>query len=148
MAGRGDTYADSNGNEHKARHACVPALALLVDDGVGNEEHVQQAIQDGHVETDEQDDNLSEEQLERPEEEDSEPLAHGAHVKVLLRGPGLVAGILAQLLSAAGEDSGGVGLGDGEGDEDPRDEREDQLEPVEPAPAGIIGDETTDEGTD
>ena len=146
--GSGNTYADGNGDEHQARHARRPALALLVDDGIGNKEHVQQTVQDSHVKTDQQDDNLGEEQLERPEKEDPQTLAHGAHIKVLLRGPGLVTSLLPELLGAAGEDGRSVSLRNGEGDQDPGDEGDDELEPVEPAPPGIVGNETTEEGTD
>jgi hypothetical protein len=53
-----------------------------------------------------------------------------------------------KLASSAGEKSRGVSLRDGEGDENPDDEGEDELDPVEPSPTSGIREETTDKRTD
>jgi hypothetical protein len=52
-----------------------------------------------------------------------------------------------KLASSAGEKSRGVSLRDGEGDENPDDEGEDELDPVEPSPTSGIREETTDKRT-
>ena len=50
-SGRDD--ADGEGNEHQACDACRVAFALLEDDGEGDEEHVEETVEDGHVEGEE-----------------------------------------------------------------------------------------------
>lgn len=142
------TYADGNGDEHETRHALGETLALLEDNGVRNEEHVEQSVQNRHVHADQKHDELGEEELEGPDEEDPEALAHGPQVEVLLGDVVRVAQLLAHLLGARGEDGRGVGLGYGEGDEDPDDAGQDELHPIEPAPAEVVGDEATGKGTD
>lgn len=123
-------------------------LALLEDDGVGDEKHVQQAVEHGHVKTDKKDDELAEEKLERSDQENAHPLAEWSLVEVLFRNVVLLAGLSAELLCSLGEDRGGVGLGHGERDQDPHNECHDQLDPVQPSPASGVRKETTNEGTD
>lgn len=145
-AGGGHEDADGDRDEHEAGGGGGPALAALVDDGVGDEEHVEEAVEDGHVEGDEEDDELAEEELEGADEEDAEAGGEGAAVEFLLGDVGRVTGLLAESGGAAGEDRGRVGLRDGECDEDPDDEGEDQLDVVEPAPAEVICEEAADKG--
>ena len=97
----GQNHAHGYGDEHQARGRRAVAFAFLVDDRIGDEEHVQQAVQDGHVEGDEEDDGLLEEQLEGPDQEDSEAFAEGAQVEVLFGHELVVAGVFAHLLRAA-----------------------------------------------
>lgn len=143
--GEDDSYGDRD--EHEARLAGRVALALLVDDGEGDEEHVEEAVENAHVEGDEEDDELAEEELEGADHEDGEALLHGAGVDVLSGNMAVVASLGAELFGAGGEDGGSVRLRDGEGDEDPDDAGEDELDPVQPAPAGGIGEVATDERT-
>lgn len=63
--------SNRNRNEHQTGGGGAVAFALLVNDRVGDKEHVQQTVKDGHVQGDEQDDWLEEEQLEGAHEEDS-----------------------------------------------------------------------------
>jgi hypothetical protein len=144
----GEDDTDSDGNEHETSLAGGVALALLVDDGEGDEEHVEETVEDTHVEGDEEDDELAKQKLEGSDEEDAETLREGSHVEFLLSDVVGLASLLAELGSAAGENGGCVGLGDGKGDEDPDDTGEDKLDPVEPAPASGIREEATNEGTD
>lgn len=134
-------------DEHEARLAVRVALAALEDDGVGDEEHVEKTVEDRHVERDEQHDELAEQELEGPNQEDGHALREGTLVEIALGHVRVVTGLLAEVLGAATEDGGCVGLLDGEGDEDPDDEGQDELDPVEPAPAGEA-EPTTDERTD
>jgi hypothetical protein len=53
----------------------------------------------------------------------------------------------AKLASSAGEKSRGISLRDGEGDENPDDEGENELDPVEPAPTSSIRKEATNKRT-
>lgn len=134
-------------DEHETGDAVRVALAALEDDGVGDEEHVKKTVEDRHVERHEQYDELAEEKLEGPDQEDGHALREGTLVQVGLSHVRVVTGLLAEALGPALEDGGRVGLLDGEGDEDPDDEGHDELDPVEPPPAGEA-EPTTDERTD
>lgn len=143
-AGSREKNTDSQGDEHETGATGVPALALLENNGEGNEEHVKQTVENAHVQRNEENDELLEEQLEGSNHEDSETLAHGPLINVLLGNVGVVASRLAELLGAASKNGGCVSLGDGEGDEDPDNTGKDELDPVQPAPASTIRKETTD----
>lgn len=143
--GRADD-ADSERDEHEARLAVRVALASLEDDRVSDEEHVQQAVKDRHVERDEQHDELAEQELEGPDQEDAYTLREGTLVQIALGHVRVVTGLLAEFRGPATEDSGGVGFLNGKGNEDPDDEGQDELDPVEPAPASET-EPTTDERT-
>lgn len=144
----GEDDTDGDGNEHEASLAGGVALALLVDDGEGDKEHVEETVQDTHVDRDEEDDELAKQKLEGSNEEDAETLREGSHVELLLSDVIGLASLLAELSSATGKDGGCVGLGDGKCDEDPDDTGKDELDPVEPAPASGIRKEATNKGTD
>ena len=58
-AGGAEDDADGDRDEHETRAAGVPALAFLVDDWVRDEEHVQQAVEHGHVQREAHDDGLA-----------------------------------------------------------------------------------------
>lgn len=141
-------HAHRHGDEHQPRFAGRVPLALLVNDWKGHEEHVQEAVEDAHVQRDEKDDELLEEQLERADQENAQALRHGPQVQILLGDVGVVAGGGAELSGAAVEDRRCVRLGHGKGNEDPDHACKDELDPVEPPPAGGIREVTTDEGTD
>ena len=145
-SGENDTNGD--GNKHETSLAGGVTLALLVDDGEGDKEHVEKTVQDTHVERDEEDDELAKQKLEGSDEEDAETLRERSHIQLLLSDVVGLSSLLAELGSATGENGGCVGLGDGKGDEDPDDTSEDELDPVEPAPASSIRKEATNEGTD
>lgn len=115
-AGSTQQDTDDQGDEHQARGAGRIALALLVHNRVRDEEHVQQTVEHRHVQRDEEDDEFAEEELERADQEQREPLAERTRVDVLLRHVLGVACFLAHLGCAAGEQRRCVGLGHGEGD--------------------------------
>lgn len=48
-ASSGYDNSDGDGDEHQSSFSGIPTLSFLVDDGVGNEEHVEKTVQDGHV---------------------------------------------------------------------------------------------------
>jgi len=145
--GRHDN-TDRNWNEHKTSLASRVSLALLVNDGICDEEHVQKTVEDTHVQRNEEHDEFAKEELERSNKENSKTFRDGTQIKFLLSNVVGLASLGSELASATGEDSRGVGLGDGEGDENPNDEGKDKLDPVEPAPASSIGEETTNKRTD
>jgi hypothetical protein len=134
--------------KHQASTACTPSFAFLVNDRESHEEHVQQSIQDRHVQGNEEHNQLPKEQLQRPDQEDGQPLRKWPHIEILLSDVLVAASLLAQLFGAAGKDSRRVGLGHGEGDQNPHDKGEDELDPVQPAPACRIRQVPTDEGSD
>lgn len=138
---------DCNGNEHKTSLSSRVSLALLVDNGVGDEEHVQKTIEDTHVQGDKTHDELAKEELERSNEEDSKTFRDGAQIELLLSYVVSFSSFGSELAGATGQDSWGIGLGDGEGDENPDNKSQDELDPVEPSPASSIGEETTNKRT-
>lgn len=144
--GRADD-ADGERNEHKTGDTGRVTLTSLEDDGVGDEEHVQKTVEDRHVERNEQHDKLAEQELEGTNQEDGHTFREGTLVEVALGHVRVVTGLLAKLLGAAGKDGGRVGFLDGEGDENPDDEGQDELDPIEPAPASEL-EPTTYERTD
>lgn len=102
----------------------------MVDDGEGDEEHVEESVEDTHVEGDEEDDEFAKEKLKGTDEEDAEAFAEGSKVEILFCDVFLFASLFAHFLGATSENGGSVGFGDGEGDEDPDDESEDNLDVV------------------
>ena len=108
--------ADGDGDEHEAGGGSGVVFPALVDDGVGDEEHVQEAVEDGHVEAQEEDDEFAEEELEGADEEDAQAFGERPEVEVLFGDEVFV--LLAQLFGSFGEDGGRVGFGHGEGYED------------------------------
>ena len=82
-AGGGAEDADRDGDEHEAGGGGGVVFPALVDDGVGDEEYVEEAVEDGHVEAEEEDDEFAEEELEGADEEDAEAFGEGPEVEVL-----------------------------------------------------------------
>lgn len=107
-------------------HISMPA-ASYCGSPTYNEEHVEQSIQDGHVQRDEEDDQFLEQKLKRPQQEHAQPLAHGSQVQVHLGHVFLIARLLSHLLRSSLENRGGIGLGKGKGDEDVAEARKNQL---------------------
>lgn len=140
---RREKDTDGQGDEHQTSVAGIPSLTLLEDNGESNEEHVKQAVENAHVQRNEEDDELLEEQLEGSDHENSESLAHRPLINVLFGNVALITSSLTQLLSAASKDCRRVSFGDGEGDENPDDTSEDDLDVVQPAPASTISKEAT-----
>lgn len=140
--------AQRQGDEHEARHAFGPAFALHVHDRVRHEEHVQKAVEDRHVQADQQDDGFQEEQLERSNEEDPQLFAERSRVEFLLRHVSGVARFLAEFLRSTGEEDRRVRLGDREGQEEPTHRGQDELDPVQPSPTGSVTQEATRQGAD
>ena len=140
--------ADRERDKHQTRHALGPTLALLEDNGISDEEHVQKSVKDRHVQTDQKNDNLLEEQLEGSDQEDTHALREWTRIEIRFGDVVLVASLLSELLGAASENGRGVRLGDSKGDGNPDDKGEDELDPVEPSPASAVGNEATNERTD
>ena len=64
----GDEHADHHAQEWKPTDTRGPASRLLVHDGERGEEHVQRAVDDGHVDGQQEHDGLAEEQDPRAQE--------------------------------------------------------------------------------
>lgn len=139
---------ESERDEHESSGAGGVAFSFLVDDGEGDKEHVEETVENAHVEGNEEDDEFSEEQLEGTDEEDTETFCEGTEIEILFCDVFRLAGLLAHFLGPSREDGRRVGFGDREGDEDPDDKGEDDLDVVEPAPACCVGEEATDQRTD
>lgn len=113
--------ADGERYEHQACDACRVAFALLEDDGEGDEEHVEETVEDGHVEREEEDDGFEEEELEGPNKENGHAFAEGAEVQILLGDVLLASCFFAHFLRSGGEDGWRVCFGNGEGYQNPDD---------------------------
>jgi hypothetical protein len=140
--------AESQRDEHETGDTSSIALALLVYNREGDEEHVKKTVENTHVQRDKKHNEFSEKQLEGSDHEDLDSLAHGLFVNVLLSNVALITSLLAKLLGAASKNSGCVCLGDGEGDENIDAAGKDKLDPVQPAPASSIRKETTNKRAD
>lgn len=112
-----------------------------------NEEHVQQAVEDGHVYRDEEDDEFGEEELEGPEDEDFEFVLQWPSIDFLFGYICVVAGLFAQTAGTFQEDGGCVCLGDSDCHHDVDEASHDELDPVEPSPAFVVRDEAANERT-
>lgn len=77
--GRHDN-TDRNWNEHKTSLASRVSLALLVNDGIGDEEHIQKTVEDTHVQRNEEHDEFAKEELERSNKEDSKTFRDGTQI--------------------------------------------------------------------
>lgn len=139
--------AESQRNKHETGDTSRIAFALLVHNGESNEEHVKETIEDTHVQRNKKHNEFSEQQLEGSDHEDLDSLAHGLLVNVLFSNVALITSLLAKLLGAASKNGGCVCLGDGKGDEDVDAAGKDKLDPVQPAPASGIREETTNKRT-
>ena len=60
--GDGGEHAGGDAEEGEAADAGAPAAVLLEDDGEGGEHHVEGAVDDGHVDAEEEDDGFAEEE--------------------------------------------------------------------------------------
>ena len=58
----GGEHADGDAEEGEAADAFAPAAFLLEDDGEGGEHHVKGAVDDGHIDAEEEDDGFAEEE--------------------------------------------------------------------------------------
>ena len=117
--GRDD--ADGERDEHQACDTCRVAFAFLEDDRKGDEKHVEEAVEDGHVEGEEEDDGFEEEELEGADEEDGHAFAERAEVEILLRDVFFRSSFCAHFLGSGSEDRWRVCFGDCEGNQDPDD---------------------------
>ena len=144
----GDNHTDGHTKEGKTANTRAPAAVLLVDDGERTEQHVESSVNDGHVDADEEDDGLLEQQDPGTRERSLEDLAEGGRALVD------IATALVDLSSALRELGGtlakndrGVGLREEEAANDPEDTGEDGHDTLNPAPANGLTDETTDNWT-
>lgn len=118
--GDADHHTDARGQEGEADGSLVEAVMVLVDEREGRDEEVENAVDDGHVESHEGDDGRHEEELQRADDGVLERVAHFG-ISLELAPEVLVARFLAESFRLALEDEGGVGLLDeepGERDKD------------------------------
>lgn len=97
---------------------------------VRDEEHVQEAVQDRHVNRDQEHDKLDEEQLERPQEIDFQFFREWLSADFLFSNVGRVSGFFAQTAGSLEKDSRCVCFWDGEDHQGVNESGEDKLDPV------------------
>lgn len=116
-------------------------------DHLRNEEHVQQAIQNRHVDGDEQDNGLQKQKLKRSEKDNTQLLTKWQGIDLCFGNIFWVVLGLPEFLCAALQNSRCVGLRNGECDQAPCHTGQDQLQPVEPSPTASITQKTTGKRT-
>lgn len=129
----GEGHADADAEEGEACDSCGPVAGLLVDDGVGCEVEVEDAVDEGHVEGEEEEDGLGAEH---------EPWADEAVAELFL---GAVAGgdfaCAAEFAGLLLQEICRVCLGEEEDDCGVDDAADDEDDPEVPAPGGVLRDE-------
>ncbi|KAI4132688.1 MAG: hypothetical protein LQ347_002493 [Umbilicaria vellea] len=130
-----DEHANSDAEEGQRAHAIVPVALLLERDGVGFEEKVEGAVDEGHVECHEDEDGLDEEHVHRPEEVLGEDLAQVDLGLVRFGVVGPVLGLVAEFLGPSLQQHGRVRLADEDEPNDQEECRHDHRDPSRPPPA-------------
>ena len=108
------------------------------DYGVGAEEEVEDAEEDGREETEVEHHGLQGEELEGANARPEDRLGDRAFEFLDRRDVPVVAGLLAETAGFVAEDDGVVGFGDQEGDEGELDAGPDEEEVEGPAPGGVL----------
>ena len=142
--------ADGDADEGQAADALAPAAPALEDDGEGREAQVQRPVHDGHVNGDDGDDGLADEEDPGAGQRRLQRLRdRGLLTAALLQHRDVLpAGEFRQLGGAVAQDDGRVGLGHDEGGDDPHDAGEEGHDPLQPAPADGLRDEAADDGAE
>lgn len=117
-----------------------------------NEEHVQQSVQNTHVQRDQENNQLSKQKLEWSHEEDPHPLSHWSYVDVAFALVFIIARPFPHLGCTFGQDGWRVCFWNSECDQAVYEARQDQLDPIQPPPPCPLGkiasDEWANRGTD
>ena len=144
----GAQHADHDAEKGEAADALVPAAVLLVDDGEGRKQHVQRAVDDGHVHGQQKHNGLFEEQDPRAREGRLERLdkRHLAAVAVNLADVDF-ARHLGELGGPLAQQHGRIRLGDENGTKDPERTRKRSQEAHDPSPTGAHAEKAADDGT-
>ena len=144
----GGEHAGDGAEEGQAADARVEAVDLLEDDGVGGEEEVEQPVNEGHVDAQQEHDGFRGEDAQRPAEVLAHEFRH-VHFDFLLLGVDApVLGTAPQLRGFLDQDHGRVGFLQEEEIEQEREEAHDGDDVFRPAPAevGVHDDEAANEG--
>lgn len=140
----GNGHTNGNTKEGETTDTRAPATALLENNGESGEAHVEGAVDDGHVERDEEDNGLLEKKLPGSQKGNTELVANGLGRLALLKlGNVNLAGLLAQSSSALAKQDGGICLGVGQSAGNPDDTGEDGDQSFNPSPAFRLAKETT-----
>lgn len=144
----GEELADDEAEVGEAGDAVGEAVDAVEDDRVGGHEEVEQAVEEGHVEAEEEEDGLRDEHAERAAEVLADELGEVDLDLLLLGVDAPVPGAAAQVGGLLDEDDRGVGLADEEEVEDEGGGAGEAGEVGGPAPAesGAVDDEAADEG--
>ncbi|KAK1251051.1 hypothetical protein MKX07_005606 [Trichoderma sp. CBMAI-0711] len=138
----GQGHANGNADEGQAANTGAPATALLEDNGKGGKAHVESAVDDGHVERDEKDDRLFDEEQPGSQEGNTKLAANSlGWLSLLELGDVDLASLLAQSSSALTEQDGSICLGVGQGAGNPDHTSEDGDQSLYPSPALGLAEE-------
>jgi hypothetical protein len=147
----GNNKAYSNTKECEAANTLGPPARLLEDDGEGGEEHVKGTVDDGHVDREQEDDGLPQEQDPGAGDGDLEGFRWGLLVCI---GPALQATTvdsaraLREVLGSLLKKHGSVGFWDEKGADDPNDAGEDRFHTLNPPPPNRLPNESTNNRSD
>lgn len=143
---RGEELADDHAEEGKAADAGVEAVHLLEDERIRGQEEIQQAVDEGHVDGEQEDDRLGEEDAQGPTEVLVDELAEVDFDLLLLRVDAPVLGASSEFGGFLDEEHGRVGLLHEQHVENPGESAHDAHEILGPSPSEMtLDDETTDE---
>jgi hypothetical protein len=144
----GDDHTDSHTKEGKAANTRTPAAVLLVDNWERAKQHVESSVNDGHVDADEEDNGLLEQQDPGTRKRSLEDLAKGGWALVDITATLVdLSSALGKLGGTLAENDRGVGFGEEEAANDPENTGEDGHDTLNPAPADSLANETTDNWT-
>ena len=143
----GYEFAGDHAEVGESADTFVEVVLALEDEGVGGEEEVEEAVDEGHVEADEEDDGFAEEDPDGAGDVFGEEFAQVDFYFFLFGVDAPVFGAAAEGAGFVDEDYGGVGFGEEEEEEGECGETHDGGDVFGPAPAeGGDGDEAADLG--
>lgn len=142
------SHTNCDTDESQAADTSAPALVLLEDDGEGCEAEIQSTVDDGHVDGSQENNGLHEEEDPWSEQGNLELRADSlVRLAKVQLGDVHLAGPLGQSSSAALKKDRGIGLGVGQGADDPENAVEDGNHAHDPTPALIFAKEATSNRT-
>lgn len=135
--GNGDT--DDDRHERDTGHTHIPASNLLKSDREGKEGRVEQGIDEGEVNSEEDDDNFLEHKYERPSQSDLDSFLEGWPMEVVLRDVNGSVVLLVESSSLLAEKNRGKSLRSEDAEDDTSTAKNEE-DPVNPSPlTGFLG---------
>jgi len=140
-------HADHDAKEGQAADTRVPAAVLLVHNRESTEKHVEGTVDDSHVDGEEKDNRLLEEQDPGSRQGSLERLGKSNLTTLIVNLADVdMSCDLGELGGTSSEKDGGVCLGDQESTDNPESTREGTEEAHDPAPTSVHAEEASNDG--